>query len=99
MVLALGLGGVAALGLAASGSYLWFAAALALEGVSYGMFLTAGQAFVTHHVERENLGAAMGAYSTVGVAPGGAVAGSMPLSCGRPTTSNFAAGMWTPCRA
>lgn len=66
MLLALALGGVALIGLAMLRSYPAVVAALALEGISYGVFLTAGQAFVAQHVEPENLGAAFGSYTMAG---------------------------------
>jgi MFS family permease len=66
VLLALALGGAAALALSEARSYPLFAAALAAEGLSYGVFLTAGQAFVAQRVERGSLGAALGAYSTAG---------------------------------
>jgi len=39
---------------------------LAGEGIAFGMFLTAGQAFVTGHATESRRGAAIGVYSTAG---------------------------------
>lgn len=64
MLAALGLGGAAVLALALLPSYGTLVGALIAEGVSYGVFLTAGQAFVSYHVEPRTLGAALGSYNT-----------------------------------
>jgi DHA1 family multidrug resistance protein-like MFS transporter len=66
MLLALALGGVALAVIAAGTSPPTFYAALAVEGISYGMFLTAGQAFVTQYAPMEQRGAALGAYNMAG---------------------------------
>ena len=66
MLLALALGGAAMLLLASQESYGIYVVALAVEGVSFGMFLTAGQAFVTHNAEAAMRGAALGAYNMAG---------------------------------
>jgi MFS family permease len=66
MLLALILGGCALAVIAVSTSPLVFYVALAVEGISYGMFLTAGQAFVTQYAPMEQRGAALGAYNMAG---------------------------------
>ncbi len=66
MLLALVLGGCALAVIAASTSRPVFYVALAIEGISYGMFLTAGQAFVTQYAPKEQRGAALGAYNMAG---------------------------------
>ena len=66
MLLALALGGGAMLLLASQSGYGIYMVALAVEGVSFGMFLTAGQAFVTHNADAPMRGAALGAYNMAG---------------------------------
>ncbi len=66
MLLALVLGGVALAVIAAGSSPPVFYAALAVEGISYGMFLTAGQSFVTQYSPMAQRGAALGAYNMAG---------------------------------
>lgn len=66
ILIALALSGLALLALAGLHSYPAFVAALALEGVSYGIFLTAGQAFVAQHTDRQRVGAALGTYNMAG---------------------------------
>ncbi len=66
MLLALALGGGAMLILASQSGYGIYMVALAVEGVSFGMFLTAGQAFVTHNADTSMRGAALGAYNMAG---------------------------------
>ncbi|GAB4112809.1 MAG: hypothetical protein Fur005_32980 [Roseiflexaceae bacterium] len=60
------LSGVAILGLAWRGDYPSMVVLLIAEGISFGIFLTAGQAFVSHHVPPQQLGAALGSYNTAG---------------------------------
>jgi MFS family permease len=66
MIAAMALSGAALLGLALRGDYPAMAALLVVEGISFGMFLTAGQAFVSQHVPPQQLGAALGTYNTAG---------------------------------
>ncbi len=66
MVIALGLAAAAIVGIQSTGSAALLTALLALEGVAYGMFLTSGQAFVTHQFSDELRGTAVGVYSTAG---------------------------------
>lgn len=56
------LGGTAVLSLAWLQGYAWVAAALALEGISYGVFITAGRLYVMQNSAPEALGGALGAY-------------------------------------
>jgi MFS family permease len=58
--------GAALTGLALRADYPSMAALLVLEGISFGMFLTAGQAFVSQNVPPHQLGAALGTYNTAG---------------------------------
>ena len=39
---------------------------LVMEGISFGMFLTAGNAFVTQHADAQMRGASLGAYNMAG---------------------------------
>lgn len=66
MVLAIALSGVAAVALASWQGYVELGLALVVEGISYGMFLTAGQAFITQHAQPQIRGAALGAYNMAG---------------------------------
>ena len=66
MVLAIALSGVAAVALASWRGYAELGLALVVEGISYGMFLTAGQAFVTQYAQPQIRGAALGAYNMAG---------------------------------
>jgi MFS family permease len=66
MVAAMTCAGSALLLIVAFQSYPAFLGALILEGVSYGTFLTAGQAFVIQHAAAESRGATLGAYNMAG---------------------------------
>lgn len=66
MLAALLLAGGAVLVLAQRSGYTAFSLALVAEGISFGIFLTAGQAFVTQYAEAEVRGAALGAYNMAG---------------------------------
>lgn len=66
MIAAMALSGAALIGLALRDDYATMAVLLAIEGISFGMFLTAGQAFVSQHVAPNQLGAALGSYNTAG---------------------------------
>lgn len=66
LIAALAIGGSALLGLALRADYPTMAILLAAEGISFGMFLTAGQSFVSQHVAPEQIGAALGTYNTAG---------------------------------
>lgn len=66
MVAAMACAGSALLLIVAFRSYPAFLGALVLEGVSYGTFLTAGQAFVIQHAAAESRGATLGAYNMAG---------------------------------
>ena len=66
MVTAMTLAGSALLLIVAFQSYPAFLGALILEGVAYGTFLTAGQAFVIQHAAAESRGATLGAYNMAG---------------------------------
>lgn len=66
MLFALGLAGVAVLGIASVTDYAGLSLALIAEGISYGVFLTAGQAFVTQYAAPQVRGAALGAYNMAG---------------------------------
>jgi DHA1 family tetracycline resistance protein-like MFS transporter len=66
MLLSLALGGGALVGLASFTRYGFVALALAVEGIAYGMFLTAGQAFVSQRAPQAQRGAALGAYNMAG---------------------------------
>ncbi|MEN6480543.1 MAG: MFS transporter [Anaerolineales bacterium] len=66
MLIALALAAVAIIGIQASTAAPLLTALLAVEGVAYGMFLTSGQAFVTHQFSDEMRGTAVGVYSTAG---------------------------------
>ncbi|MBX0329323.1 MFS transporter [Oscillochloris sp. ZM17-4] len=86
MIAAMAFSGAALLGLALRADYPAMMILLAAEGISFGMFLTAGQAFVSQHVPPAQLGAALGTYNTAGglsatISPLliGLVAASVPL--------------------
>lgn len=66
MLVAMVLGGVAVMAMARLTGYVGLSVALVAEGISYGMFLTAGQAFVTQYAEPQVRGAALGAYNMAG---------------------------------
>lgn len=66
MIAAMALSGAALIGLALRADYATMAVLLAVEGISFGMFLTAGQAFVSQHVSPQQLGTALGSYNTAG---------------------------------
>jgi MFS family permease len=66
MVIALALAAAAIIGIQATSAAPLLTALLAVEGVAYGMFLTSGQAFVTHQFSDELRGTAVGVYSTAG---------------------------------
>jgi MFS family permease len=66
MVFALALGGVSIMMVATTTDYAGLSLALIAEGISYGVFLTAGQAFVTQYAEPQVRGAALGAYNMAG---------------------------------
>ncbi len=66
MLAALVLGGSALILLARQTTYLAYSIALIMEGISYGMFLTAGHAFVTQYAAPNLRGASVGAYNMAG---------------------------------
>ena len=66
MLFAVALAGVAVVMIANTTDYVGLSLALIAEGISYGVFLTAGQAFVTQYAEPRVRGAALGAYSMAG---------------------------------
>jgi len=66
MLAALAIAAAAIVGIQAASTAPWLTILLAVEGVAYGMFLTSGQAFVTHSFDDEHRGAAVGVYSTAG---------------------------------
>jgi DHA1 family multidrug resistance protein-like MFS transporter len=66
MFVALALAMVASLSISFATIPLVLALFLATEGISFGMFLTSGQAFVAEHVRKSERGTAIGLYSTAG---------------------------------
>jgi MFS family permease len=66
MLFAITLAGVGVILIANTTDYAGLSLALIAEGISYGVFLTAGQAFVTQYAAPHVRGAALGAYSMAG---------------------------------
>jgi len=66
MLFSVSLGGLAVLAMAYATSYAALSLALVAEGISYGMFLTAGNAFVTQYADVQTRGASLGAYNMAG---------------------------------
>lgn len=66
MLGALALAGATLLVMAATTGYTAYLVALAVEGITFGVFLTAGQAFVAQRTAPESLGAALGTYTMAG---------------------------------
>lgn len=65
MALSLGLIGLALLGIGQSASPTWLALFLVAEGIGFGGFVTAGQAFIAEHAADEVRGTAIGVNRTV----------------------------------
>ena len=66
MLFSLFLGGLAVLAMAYITDYALLSLVLVAEGISYGMFLTAGNAFVTQYADAQVRGASLGAYNMAG---------------------------------
>lgn len=66
MLFSLALGGLAVLAMAYITDYAALSIVLVAEGISFGMFLTAGNAFVTQYADAAVRGAALGAYNMAG---------------------------------
>jgi MFS family permease len=66
MAIALALAMTAMFAMALTPQAVWLALFLAVEGISFGMFLTSGQAFVTEHSTEADRGTAIGIYSMAG---------------------------------
>jgi MFS family permease len=66
MIIALGIEAVTLVGLQATGSAAVLIAVLAVEGISYGMFLTCSQEFVAQGTTPRTRGTAMGIFSMAG---------------------------------
>jgi MFS family permease len=66
MIVAVGIEALTLIGLQATGSVVVLIGVLAIEGISYGMFLTCSQEFVAQLTTPRSRGAAMGVFTMAG---------------------------------